>query len=175
MDISPWIRLVLLVIVIIQLYLGLRLLRANIAGRIYGEIHEIHKAFIQHPMQRPYFFHKATLVLIESDNHKDDNSEEYYRARSIAEMFFDVFEYIYILRSETSSKFLKYVPSSTGNIQDNWDGYIENMIENSHFLSSYLVEVENSIFPPDLRKMVEQSVKKHWPDLASASNESSTI
>lgn len=175
MDISPWIRFVLLVIVIFQLYLGLRLLKANIVDRIYGEIHEIHKIFIQYPMLRPYFFHKVPLTLVESKNREGDNSEEYYRARSIAEMFFDIFEHIYVLRSESSSKLLKHITSPSGDIQDNWDGYIDDMLSSSPFLSSYLLEVEKHIFPPELRTMVKQSINRHWPDIASATNKSNTI
>jgi hypothetical protein len=174
MDLSESIRIVLLCIVFIQLYLALRLLKANIASRLYGEIHEVHKAFIQYPLLRPYFFHKTPLVLNESDDPKKNNMEEYYRARAFAEMFFDIFEHIYVLRTESDSILLKHIHSSASNIPENWDGYIDGMIASSPFLSSYLIEVQENIFPQSLQLMVKQRVKEHWPELVSDSTKKDT-
>lgn len=84
-------------------------------------------------------------------------------------MFFDIFEHIYVLRSETTIGLLKYIPSPARDIQENWDGYIDDMLSSSPFLSAYMIEVEKHIFPLDLRAMVKERILLHWPEIAQRS------
>ena len=61
----------------------------------------------------------------------------------------------------------KLIPSPAGDIQENWDSYIADMLSSSPFLSSYLIEVERSIFPHKLRAVVLEQIKRQWPELVA--------
>lgn len=152
-------------VVIIQLWTGLRFTKAELFGRIYSELHEIHRAFIEYPELRPYFFHNEKLSHTPGRPDEGGNSQLYYRARAVAELFFDTFEHVYVLRTEASRGVLGRVPTSAGNLVENWDNYIKDMISNSQFLSAYLLEVRDSIHPPALRRLIVQTVESKSPGL----------
>lgn len=111
-----------------------RSFKAQMIGRLYGELHHVHQTFIEHPELRPVFFHNRGL---------SSNDADYLRARGIAEMFLDIFEHIYILR-----------PFAPRHLRDPLTGYIRHMCESSHFLRRYLLEHEALLHPKELLMVV---------------------
>ncbi len=152
-------------IIIVQFYIGIRIIKADKISKIYSELHEIHHVFVEHPLLRPYFFNKVQLSAPEQHDIISDGAVTYYRAMAIAEMFFDIFEHIYFLRKEATSEFLSNVVTSAGDVGDNWDSYIDAMIRDSSFLAGYLVEVSALTHPIELRKRILNSIQQHWPNL----------
>jgi len=175
MTIDNWVNLVeafiaslAFTIVVVQLWFGLRILKTNLISRLYSELHEIHQAFIEYPMLRPYFYHKKPLVLDESGDPTKEDLESYYRARAIAEMFYDAFEHIYVVRGEVTYKIVSVIGFPGSDVAENMDNYIDDMIASSQFLSSYLCEVRSNIHPKALRKFLINRIKYHWPNIPSA-------
>lgn len=129
-----------LIAVIISLRQVNKNLKANAIARIYSEIHEIHRVFIEYPELRPFFFNNEPLA--ESHPH-------YLRARGIAEMFFDIFEHLYQLRAQAYKE------------KDmNWKIYMAHMCESSTFLCEYLKENEQLIFPLELRNYLIEKIEQ---------------
>lgn len=155
-------------IIIVQFYLGIRLIKADRVSKIYSELHEVHRVFVEHPLLRPYFFNKAHLSAPEPSDTQSEAAATYYRSMAIAEMFFDIFEHIYFLRKEATSEFLSGVETAAGDVGANWDNYIDAMIKDSSFLSGYLIEVAPLTHPHELRDRIQASIRRHWPNLFNA-------
>ncbi len=122
--------------VVISLRQVKRSLEAATYSRLYDELHEIHRVFIDFPAMRPCFYHNEIIT---------KNSELYNRARAIAEMYLDIFEHIYMQRS--------YLPK---NVISGWDKYIHHMCSNSIFLKDYLLENTDLIHPSELQIMIKK-------------------
>ena len=135
----------------------------NLHGRVYGELHEVHRAFVAYPELRPHFFHGEPLPKPDAD--ESAKLTDYYRARGIAEMFFDVFEYVWVVKGEMSPRVLGELKSADNYFDENWKKYIDGMLKDSHFLSSYLCEVNQAIYPQDLRRFVLERIDLHWDDI----------
>jgi hypothetical protein len=123
-----------LVAVVISLQQVNRSLKANAVAKMYDEIHEVHRVFIDHPDLRPVFFNDARI---------DGSDANYLRCRGIAEMFLDIFEHVYRLRGQAFE-----------NEQANWLRYIRHMCDSSGFLCSYLQENIELIEPRELRELI---------------------
>ena len=116
-----------------------RSFKAQMIGRLYGELHHVHQTFIDHPGLRPVFFHNGEL---------SSEDPEYMRARGMAEMFLDIFEHIFILR-----------PFAPRHLRDPLTGYIRHMCVSSRFLRRYLLENEALLHPKELLLIVRSSEK----------------
>jgi hypothetical protein len=121
-----------LVLVLWQLTQVGRALRGNAFSSSFAELREIHKAFIDYPDLRPYFFDSKVLSR-ESDN--------YQRARSLAEMYLDAFIHMHLLR-----------PRFPKDLQPHVDLLIKDMVNRSVFLAEYLKE--NYTFMPDALRLL---------------------
>jgi hypothetical protein len=111
-------------------------------SRVYNALSPIHKAFLDHPELRPYFYHGAAFPdsLILADGKL---SKEFLKARAIAEMFYDTFENLYSAEID----------------RGNWIPYIQGIISGSPFLAEYLWSERENIHPVPLRKLIEQSIQ----------------
>jgi hypothetical protein len=108
-----------------------------VIGQLYGELHHIHHTFIEHSDMRPYFFHGKFI------GSKDD---DYMKARSIAEMYLDIFEQIFILR-----------PLAPRKLRPFFEAYIRDMLSESPLLREYLVENEKLLYPQQLVDIVRSA------------------
>jgi len=115
----------------------------TITGNLYGSLHSIHSTFIEYPGLRPYFYHDAPL------SRKKVGDEEYFRARAIAEMYLDTFEYI-----------LSIGRGAPGDLPFLTEEYIRHMCKSSSFLRAYLLESPELLHPPKLRHIVEGEERK---------------
>lgn len=113
-----------------------RAFRASVISQVYGELHHVHHTFIENPQLRPYFFHRA---------HIGKDHEDYMQARSVAEMYLDIFEQILIMR-----------PYAPRKLRPFFDAYIREMLSESPFLLGYLTETENQklLYPERLVEIV---------------------
>jgi hypothetical protein len=95
-------------------------------------------SFIDYPDLRPYFFDNRVLPR---------ESNDYQRARSLAEMYLDAFVHISLLR-----------PRFPKDLHSHVDLLIKDMVNRSVFLAEYLKE--NYILMPDaLRRMVSSLIE----------------
>ncbi len=152
-------------VLIFQLFHGLRLMRSEKIARIYSELHQVHHAFVEYPELRPFFFHKVSLSSPPEGDHTSDDALLYYRARAIAEMFFDVFEHIFILKAETKSPILDDLTQAPTNIDESFEAYIQNTLSGSEFISAYMMEVNDSTYPEGLARLVRVTVLREWPEV----------
>ena len=111
----------------------------NAFSSCFIELRELHKVFIEDPKLRPYFY---------EDEHPTPKSDAYQKAMAVAEMFFDAFIHMYLLRSRFPEDLREHI-----------DLYIEDMINLSEFLSDYLAKNEKWM-PADLRSLVKRLVAK---------------
>ena len=158
--IQVWLSLVGLLIVVVQLFIALRLFKGNLHNKLYDEISKTHKPFLDHPELRPFFHHNAMFKTEELGD--KEYMKIYLRARSVAEIYYDVFEIIFIQINEQNSMMLRFIPFSSPSTLSNWKTYIEGMIENSYFLASYLKENDPNIQPEKLRDWVSKCIQEHW-------------
>ena len=114
-----------------------RAFRASVISQVYGELHHVHHTFIEHPQLRPYFFHRA---------HIEEDDEAYMKARSVAEMYLDIFEQILIMR-----------PYAPRKLRPFFDGYIREMLSGSPFLLKYLTENKELLYPERLVEIVRSA------------------
>lgn len=111
-----------------------RSFRASVISQVYGELHHAHHTFIENPGLRPYFFHGKSIYP------KDDC---YLKARSVAEMYMDIFEQIFIMR-----------PYAPRKLRPFFDAYVREMLAASPVLLEYLTENQKLIYPPKLAEIV---------------------
>ena len=161
-DLKNILTLIGLMFVVVQLFFGLRLFKGNLHNKIYDEIHKTHKPFLDHPELRPYFHHNAKFDLAALDDKTEYHN--YLRARAVAEIYFDVFENIYILTKEQNSFMLRVIPYSSPTTLLNIKAYMTNMIKSSYFLASYLNEVEDTIHPDGLNLFIRRIITENWVD-----------
>jgi hypothetical protein len=106
-----------------------------VIGQLYGELHHI--TFIEHSDMRPYFFHEKFI---------GSEDDDYMMARSIAEMYLDIFEQIFILR-----------PLAPRKLRPLFEAYIRDMLSRSPILRAYLVENEKLLYPQQLVDIVRSA------------------
>jgi hypothetical protein len=114
-----------------------RSFRASVISQVYGELHHAHHTFIENATLRPYFFH---------GKHIGEKDEDYMQARSVAEMYLDIFEQIFIMR-----------PYAPRKLRPFFDEYIRDMLSGSPFLLEYLTENQKLLYPARLAKIVRQA------------------
>jgi len=114
-----------------------RSFRASVISQVYGELHHAHHVFVDNPKLRPYFFHGVSV---------GEEDEDYMQARSVAEMYLDIFEQIFIMR-----------PYAPRRLRPYFDDYIRDMLSGSPFLLAYLKENESLLYPPKLAKIVKRA------------------
>jgi hypothetical protein len=127
-----------LVLVVRQLKQVGKTLHGNALASSFSELREIHKAFIDYPYLRPYFFDSIDLPR---------ESDHYQQARALAEMYLDAFVHMYLLRSRFPKDLRPHI-----------DLFIKDMVNRSAFLTEYLKE--NYTFMPDaLRLFVKNLIE----------------
>ena len=121
-------------IVAYSVYQAGRSFRASVISQVYGELHHVHQTFIENPKLRPYFFH---------GKHIYPKDEDYMQARSVAEMYLDIFEQIFIMR-----------PYAPRKLRPFFDKYVREMLSGSPFLLEYLIENQTLLYPARLAELV---------------------
>jgi hypothetical protein len=142
-----------LLLVAFSLWQVKRSLDMSTIGNLYGSLHSVHSAFIDHPTLRPYFYHKVPLVPEEVEE------EVHLRARAIAEMFLDTFEHIYALQ-----------PWAPRNLRPLLIEYVRQMCASSPFLRMYLLENRDLLHPPELLNLVQREELRSAARVASVPN-----
>jgi hypothetical protein len=123
-----------LLIVAYSIFQAGRTFRASVISQVYGELHHVHHTFIENPELRPHFFHGKHIGLKDKD---------YMKARSVAEMYLDIFEQIFIMRPYAPRKLRPY-----------FDEYVRDMLSGSPFLLEYLTENQKLLYPARLAEIV---------------------
>lgn len=129
----------------LSLWLLNKSIRAQMVGRLYGELHHVHQTFIENPKLRPVFFHNQPL---------GPDDDDYMQARAVAEMYLDIFEHIFIIS-----------PLAPKQLRAPLTRYITHMCESSGFLSSYLIENEELLHPRQLLDIVRSAILKEGAKL----------
>ena len=111
-----------------------RAFRASVISQVYGELHHVHHVFIENSQLRPHFFHRV---------HIGPDDKNYMQARSVAEMYLDIFEQILIMR-----------PYAPRKLRPFFEGYIRDMLSGSPFLLRYLTENQKLLYPERLVEIV---------------------